>query len=70
MEFPYIPDSKNQPLVCDMTSNFPSRSFDINRFGVVFGSAQKNIGIAGVAFVIVDEDLIKPRKDTPVIADY
>ena len=25
IEFPYIPDSEGQPIICDMTSNFPSR---------------------------------------------
>ena len=38
-EFPYIPDSKGIPLVCDMTSNFATRPFDMSRFGVVYASS-------------------------------
>ena len=37
LEFPYIPRTKGIPLVCDMTSNFATRNFDIYKFGVVFG---------------------------------
>jgi len=70
IEFPYIPDSKGQLLIASMTSNFPTRNFDVSKFGLIFGSAQKNIGPAGVCWVIVDENIIKPNPATSVIADY
>ena len=62
VEFPFDPDtsthSSNTPLVADMSSNIFSRVIDISKYGVIFGGAQKNLGIAGLTFVIVREDLI------------
>lgn len=46
------------PLVSDMTSNFLTRRFDLERFGAVYAGAQKNAGIAGLAIVIVRRDLL------------
>ena len=46
------------PLVADMSSDILSRPIDISKYGVIYGGAQKNVGPAGVAFVIVREDLL------------
>lgn len=46
------------PIVADMTSCFGAENFDINQYGIVFSSAQKNLGQAGVTIVIVREDLL------------
>lgn len=45
-------------LVADMSSNILSRPLDVTRYGVIYGGAQKNIGPAGVTFVIVRDDLL------------
>ncbi|CAH2105616.1 unnamed protein product [Euphydryas editha] len=58
VEFDFIPDTKGVPLVADMSSNFMSKKVDVSKFGVIYGGAQKNIGTAGVALVIVREDLL------------
>lgn len=58
VEFPFIPETNGVPLVCDMSSNFLSRPFDITKFGAVFAGAQKNVGCAGVTVVIVRSDLL------------
>jgi phosphoserine aminotransferase len=42
-------DSLPGTVVCDMSSNLLSRQFDITKYGVIFGGAQKNIGPAGRA---------------------
>ena len=52
MEFPYIPETGEVPLVCDASSNFLTRPKDINKFALVYAGAQKNIGCAGVTVVI------------------
>lgn len=52
-----LPDAGDVPLVADMSSNILSEVYDINRFGVVYAGAQKNIGPAGLAVVIVRKDL-------------
>ncbi len=71
VEFQHIPDSGAVPLVGDMSSNILSRLIPVERFGLIYASAQKNIGIAGLTVVIVREDLIgKAEKVTPYILDY
>lgn len=71
VEFADIPDIGSIPLVCDMTSNFLSRPFDVSKFGIVFASAQKNFGPAGLACVVIREDLIgKAGPQTPFLCDF
>ena len=53
-----LPQTGNVPLVADMSSNILSEVFDINRFGVAYAGAQKNIGPAGLTIVIVRKDLL------------
>ena len=47
LEFPWIPESGQVPLVADMSSNILSRPLDVSRFGIIYAGAQKNIGPAG-----------------------
>lgn len=71
VEFPYIPDAGDVPLVADFSSAYLSRPLDVSRFGVIYGGAQKNLGPAGLAVVIVREDLLgRPRADVPAIWDW
>ena len=71
VEFPYIPDVGDVPLVADFSSAYLSRPLDVSRFGVVYGGAQKNLGPAGLAVVIVREDLLgRARPDVPAIWDW
>ncbi|XP_022085537.1 phosphoserine aminotransferase-like isoform X2 [Acanthaster planci] len=71
VEFPFVPETKGVPLVCDMSSNFLSRPVDVSKFGLIYAGAQKNIGCAGVTVVIVREDLIGHAiRECPVIFDY
>ncbi|MDD4839226.1 MAG: 3-phosphoserine/phosphohydroxythreonine transaminase [Clostridia bacterium] len=53
----YIPQT-SAPLVCDMSSNIMSEVVDVNKFGLIYAGAQKNLGPAGVTLVIVRKDLI------------
>lgn len=53
-----LPDTGAVPLVADMSSNILSQPYDIERFGLIYGGAQKNIGPSGLTIVIVREDLI------------
>lgn len=45
-------------LIADMSSDILSRPVDVSKYGVIYGGAQKNVGPAGVTFVIVREDLL------------
>lgn len=60
------------PLVADMTSDFLSRPLPMDKFGVIFASAQKNFGIAGVTCVILNKDRIsgKVMGEIPSIYNY
>ncbi len=70
-KYHYIPDTGNIPLVANMSSCICSEPIDVTKFGLIYASAQKNIGIAGLTLVIVRNDLIgEARSDTPVMMDY
>ncbi|XP_013385669.1 phosphoserine aminotransferase [Lingula anatina] len=71
VEYDHVPETNGVPLVCDMSSNFLSRPFDIKKYGVVIAGAQKNIGCAGVTVVIIREDLLGyTLPECPIIFDY
>ena len=53
------PPQTSLTLVSDMSSDILSRPVDVSRFGVIYAGAQKNIGQAGIALVIVRKDLLK-----------
>ena len=59
------------PLVADMSSDILSRPVDVSKYGLIYGGAQKNMGPAGVTFVIVREDILgKVSRKIPSMIDY
>jgi len=71
VEFPYVPDSGDVPLVADMSSTILSRPVEVGRFGLIYAGAQKNIGPSGITVVIVRDELIgRARAETPTVFDY
>ena len=69
--FPSLPDVGNVPLVADMSSNILSQVYDVSKFGIIYAGAQKNIGPAGIAIVIIRKDLIgKAMEITPTMFNY
>lgn len=72
VEFDYVPAiSSDTPLVVDVSSNVLSKPLDVSKFGVIYGGAQKNIGPAGMAIVIVRDDLLHQAMPiTPSIWNY
>ncbi len=59
------------PLVCDMSSDFLSRPFDVRNFGLIYAGAQKNLGPAGTTVAIVREDMLGTVQRTmPSMLDY
>ncbi|KAJ5504644.1 Phosphoserine aminotransferase [Penicillium fimorum] len=74
VEFPQFPksleaqgqDAEDERLVvADMSSNFISRKVDVSKYAVIFGGAQKNIGVTGITIAIVRKDLLPPQTATP-----
>jgi phosphoserine aminotransferase len=71
VEFHWVPDMGGVPLVADMSSHILSRPIDVTRYGLIYAGAQKNIGPAGLAIVIVRDDLLgRAGKGTPSMLDY
>ncbi|MDO4804536.1 MAG: 3-phosphoserine/phosphohydroxythreonine transaminase [Lachnospiraceae bacterium] len=70
-KFQYIPDTGDIPLVADMSSSILSEPVDVSKFGMIYAGVQKNMAPAGLAIVIVREDLIgNAMSITPKIWDY
>ena len=66
-DFPQV----DVPLVADMSSDFLSRPVAVERFGIIYAGAQKNIGPAGLTVVVVRKDLCGNARDiTPGTLDY
>ena len=59
----HLPDTKGKILVADQSSMFLSRPCDVSKYGLIWAGVQKNVGPAGMAIVIIREDLI--REDVP-----
>ena len=59
------------PLVADMSSDIFSRPVDISKYSLIYGGAQKNLAPAGMAFVVVKEDVLgKVSRPIPSMLDY
>lgn len=58
-------------LVADMSSDILSRPVDVSKYAMIYGGAQKNLGPAGVTFVIIREDILgKVDRPIPTMLDY
>lgn len=58
-------------LVADMSSDILSRRVDVSKYALIYGGAQKNLGPAGVTFVIVRDDILgKVSRPLPSMVDY
>ena len=65
-----FPDSP-VPMVCDMSSDIFSRQLDFSKFDMIYAGAQKNMGPAGVALIVIKESLLgKTGRQIPSMMDY
>jgi len=59
------------PLVADMSSDIFSRPVDVSKYSIIYAGAQKNLAPAGVAVVIIKEDILgKVSRPIPTMLDY
>ena len=66
-----FPDTGAVPLVADMSSDIMSRPLPMERFGMIYAGAQKNIGPAGVCLVVIRDDLLaRTPKTLPTMLRY
>lgn len=66
-----FPETKGIPLIADMSSDILSRRVDVEKFGLIYAGAQKNLGPAGVTVVIIRKDLAERCPETvPTMLRY
>ena len=67
-----LPNTKDHILVSDQSSMFLSRPCNVSDYGLIWAGVQKNVGPAGMAVVIIREDLIRDDLDpkTPIYMKY
>jgi phosphoserine aminotransferase len=71
LEFDFVPETGDTPLVADMSSTILSRPLDVSKFGLIYAGAQKNIGPSGLVVVAIRKDLLgKARPETPTMMNY
>jgi len=71
LQYQDLPQASEVPLIADMTADFLTRPIPIERFGLVYASAQKNLGAAGLTVVIVHENLLsRSKRAVPASLDY
>ncbi|CAF4168102.1 unnamed protein product, partial [Adineta steineri] len=74
IEFDYVPTivPEDTPIICDMSYNFLTRTFDVTKFGAIFASAEYSFGPNSLTLVIVRKDLVQKstNKSIPVQLDY
>ena len=67
-----LPDTKGHVLVADQSSMFLSRPCNVEDYGLIWAGVQKNVGPAGMAVVIIREDLLREEIDpkAPVYCNF
>ena len=71
-KFKTLPNTKGKPLVADVSSCFLSEPVDIEKYGIMYGGVQKNIGPAGMVISVIREDLISEdvMSETPTMLKF
>jgi phosphoserine aminotransferase len=57
-QFAEFPDTDGVPIICDMSSDIFSRPLDMEKFGLIYAGAQKNLGPSGCCMVIIRKDML------------
>lgn len=67
-----VPDCFDKIIIADCSSTLLSRPLKISKFGMIYASAQKNMGISGLTVLIIREDLIRSlhNSNIPSILNY
>ena len=70
-EYKTYPNTNGIPLVADMSSDICSKPINVKDFGLIYAGCQKNMGISGLALLIIKKDLIEKHKENiPVLMEY
>src|SRR5690606_33822051 len=70
-EFDYVPNVGNVPLIADASSDIFSGPIDVSKYALIYAGAQKNLAPAGVALVILRDDMLKRTPSSlPTMLQY
>lgn len=71
-QFTTEPITNGSPLVCDASSDFLSRTIDLDKYGLIYAGAQKNLGPAGVTVIMIRKSFMNRQKENtiPTILNY
>lgn len=71
-QFATEPESNSTLLVCDASSDFLSRPINLDRYGLIYAGAQKNLGPAGATVVLIRKSFLEKQKNStiPTILNY
>ena len=64
VQFPADIDCGSVPIVCDSSSDFMYRPYDMDKYGLMYACAQKNAGPAGVTVVVIKRELLERSDET------
>jgi len=65
------PEVGDVPLVCDASSDIFHKKINVNKYGIIYAGAQKNMGPSGVTMVIYRNDLLeRSSDDLPSMLNY
>ena len=71
IQFETGPKFRGVPIVCDMSSDFLTKPFDVDGFDIIYAHAQKNLGPAGVTIVLVKDEIVRAIPNgLPPVLDY
>jgi len=65
-QFPTEPETGGSLLVCDASSDFLSRPIDLDKYGMIYAGAQKNLGPAGVTVVMIRKSFMENQIENPI----
>lgn len=71
VEWQSFPDTGDVPLIADMSSDILSRPVPVEKFDMIYGGVQKNLGPAGATFIIMKKSLLEKRNENlPAYLNY
>jgi phosphoserine aminotransferase len=70
-QFYEFPDTGKIPIIADMSSDIFSKPLDMEKFGMIYAGAQKNLGPSGTCMVIIRKDMLdSANEDLPAMLKY
>lgn len=71
-QFHKEPATNGSLLVCDASSDFLSRPIDLDKYGLIYAGAQKNLGPSGVTVVLIRKSFLENQvpETMPTMLNY